>query len=116
MSQRAKLLKSIKQDPAGKFTYDTKAAMHAIRLGLQGLSLARTGTIILPSPHAQLLKFIRDGEFSKEEILLHIDDIESKLRVICEKIPDGSDWGRRDRASSLLVSWHRSHWSSQGLL
>jgi uncharacterized protein len=44
--------------------YDTKYAMHALRLGLQGIELLSTGRITLPvpEPHREYLRSIRRGE------------------------------------------------------
>lgn len=47
-----------------RFGYDTKFAMHAVRLGLQGVEYVETGKITLPSPDAQLLQAIRSGAFA----------------------------------------------------
>src|SRR6266436_8510190 len=44
--------------------YDTKYAMHALRLGLQGIELLTTGRITLPvpEPHRGYLRSVRRGE------------------------------------------------------
>ena len=44
--------------------YDTKYAMHALRLGLQGIELLTTGRVTLPvpEPHRAYLRSIRRGE------------------------------------------------------
>jgi len=43
--------------------YDTKAAMHAVRLLGEGIELMHTGRIDYPRPNADFLKEIRTGEF-----------------------------------------------------
>lgn len=62
-----------------KFGYDTKYAGHALRLGLQGVELAETGKLTLPTQHAKLLLSVRNGSFSKDEVLAMIDDTAEKL-------------------------------------
>jgi predicted nucleotidyltransferase len=47
----------------GKFGYDTKAAMHTIRLLKEGIEFVGKGTITLPRPEKELLISIRTGDF-----------------------------------------------------
>jgi predicted nucleotidyltransferase len=51
----------------GKFGYDTKAAMHVIRLLNEGIEFIKSGTITLPRPERDLLISIRTGEFGSLE-------------------------------------------------
>jgi uncharacterized protein len=61
--------------------YDTKYAMHALRLGLQGVELLTTGRITLPvpEPHRAYLRSIRRGERPLAEVLDAISDAEARL-------------------------------------
>ena len=61
--------------------YDTKYAMHALRLGLQGIELLSTGRITLPvpEPHRAYLRSIRRGERPLAEVLAAITDAETQL-------------------------------------
>lgn len=61
--------------------YDTKYAMHALRLGLQGIELLSTGRITLPvpEPHRAYLRSIRRGERPLAEVLDAITDAETQL-------------------------------------
>lgn len=60
----------------GLHGYDTKAAMHTIRLLHEGLELMQCGTITLPRPEKQLLISIRTGEYGSLERVL---DLANKL-------------------------------------
>jgi hypothetical protein len=75
--------------------YDTKYAMHALRLGLQGIELLTTGRITLPvpEPHRGYLRAIRRGEQSLEEVLDAITDAEERLARLRDSpaIPDQPD-------------------------
>lgn len=51
-----------------KHGYDTKYAMHVIRLYLEGKEYIETGTITLPNPRVDLLISIREGKYSRSEI------------------------------------------------
>ncbi len=61
--------------------YDTKYAMHALRLGLQGIELLTTGRITLPvpEPHRAYLRSVRCGERSLPEVLDAITAAEEHL-------------------------------------
>jgi hypothetical protein len=64
--------------------YDTKYAMHALRLGLQGIELLTRGRITLPVPEPDraYLRSIRRGERPLTEVLQAIDDVEARLAVL----------------------------------
>lgn len=65
-----------------KFGFDTKYAMHMVRLGLQGLELMSTGSLTLPmdEEHRIELSRIRNGEMSLQDILTLTGDIETDLK------------------------------------
>jgi uncharacterized protein len=97
--------------------YDTKYAMHALRLGLQGIELLTTGRITLPvpEPHRAYLRSVRRGERSLAEVLDAIADAEARLVALRDSsaVPDQPD--RR-----WVDAWlHRSYldfWSRTGQL
>jgi hypothetical protein len=68
--------------------YDTKYAMHALRLGLQGIELLTTGRITLPvpEPDREYLRSIRRGERPLAEVLAAITEAEDRL----ERLRDGA--------------------------
>jgi hypothetical protein len=68
--------------------YDTKYAMHALRLGLQGIELLTTGRITLPvpEPDREYLRSIRRGERPLAEVLDAITEAEDRL----ERLRDGA--------------------------
>lgn len=51
-----------------KHGYDTKYAMHVIRLYLEGKEYIETGKITLPNPRVDLLISIREGRYQRLEI------------------------------------------------
>lgn len=51
-----------------KHGYDTKYAMHVIRLYLEGKEYIETGNITLPNPRVELLVSIREGKYTRSEI------------------------------------------------
>src|SRR6201993_1832720 len=61
--------------------YDTKYAMHALRLGIQGIELLTTGRITLPipEPHRAYLRSIRRGERPLAEVVDAVSDTKARL-------------------------------------
>ena len=93
--------------------YDTKFAMHALRLGVQGVELLSTGRITLPVGGAagRRLRAVRAGEVPLADVLSDLDELErelARLRTTADVPP------QPDRA--WVDDWlHRSyldHWRS----
>jgi hypothetical protein len=61
--------------------YDTKYAMHVLRLGLQGIELLTTGRITLPvpPPHRDTLRAVRRGELRLADVLDLVTGAEARL-------------------------------------
>lgn len=91
--------------------YDTKYAMHALRLGHQGLEYAKTGriTLPLPEPHRSELLSVRKGEQSFEAVKGMCSDLESALERALEHspLPQEPDW---HRVNSFLIRCYLEHW------
>jgi uncharacterized protein len=64
--------------------YDTKFAMHALRLGVQGVELLMTGRITLPvpEPDRQYLRAVRRGEVAHAEVVDAVEAAEQKLESL----------------------------------
>jgi hypothetical protein len=91
--------------------YDTKYAMHAARLGHQGLELLETGwlTLPMPEPERSRVMAIRTGELSFDEAIAEIDDVERRLAAALERtpLPEDPDRAAVDR---FLVDAYRRIW------
>lgn len=61
--------------------YDTKYAMHALRLGVQGVELLSPGRITLPvpGPDRAHLRAVLRGEVPFDEVVAAIDQAEQQL-------------------------------------
>lgn len=92
-----------------KFGYDTKFAMHALRLGLQGIEYLTTSRISMPvrEPDRETLRTIRRGEVSFPAALGLIEDAERRLRSIVDSFIGFAD---RTRIDQFLVAAHEEHW------
>ena len=89
--------------------YDTKYAMHALRLGVQGVELLTTGRISLPvpEPDRSYLRSVRRGEVPLPEVLDAVTAAERRLVALQEsrRVP-----AQPDRA--WVDEWlHRSYLS-----
>lgn len=87
-----------------KFGYDTKHAMHLIRLLRSGLEILEEGHVLVKRPDAQDLLDIRGGKYSYDEILKMSDDIISKINIASKKtaLPDEPDM---QLAADLMLSF-----------
>src|ERR1043166_5140527 len=81
--------------------FDTKYAMHAARLGYQGLEPLETGWLTLPMPGQQRARgvAIRTGERTYEETIAEVEDVEQRLAAALERtsLPPGPDRAAVDR-------------------
>src|SRR3954452_3196617 len=91
--------------------YDTKYAMHAARLGYQGLELLETGrlTLPMPEPERSQVMAIRTGERSFEQAIAEIEDVERRVAAALERTPLPP---QPDRAAvnRFLVDAYRRGW------
>jgi predicted nucleotidyltransferase len=62
--------------------YDTKAAMHMIRLMQEGIEYGSTGKITCPRPEKDLLLAIRNGNFTFADICELFKILETRLLVL----------------------------------
>ena len=91
--------------------FDTKYAMHAARLGHQGLELLETGRLTLPMPEPERSRVmaIRTGERTFEETIAEIDEVEQRLAEALERtpLPPEPDRAAVDR---FLIQAYRRAW------
>ena len=68
-----------------QYGYDTKAAMHMLRVLGEGIELMETGNITLPRPEAPFLKDVRNGKFALPDIEALFESRETLLEIAMEK-------------------------------
>ena len=92
--------------------YDTKYAMHALRLGLQGIELLSTGRITLPAPEPDraYLRSIRRGERPLDEVLAAITDAEERLTRLADN-PAIADQPDRRWVDDWLHRSYQAFWN-----
>lgn len=93
-----------------KYGFDTKFAMHALRLGFEGIELMSKRTLTLPvaEPNLTILRGVRTGHFSLYQTLQMIEDAELELRSLLDKT---RDWQADEkRINRFMVDAHQAKW------
>jgi predicted nucleotidyltransferase len=94
--------------------YDTKYAMHMLRLGYQGRELLQTGRISLPMrEHEREFVFaVRRGQVAFNGVLTEIGELERELEDLLETspLPPQPDYGA---VNEFLVRAYREFWDSR---
>jgi predicted nucleotidyltransferase len=93
----------------GKYGYDTKAAMHGLRLLYECLELMAHRRITLPRPEKELLIEVRTGEWRLDRVLAHAKKLakEVEVAVANSALPEKVD---RAAISRLVSQVHLEFW------
>ena len=91
------------------FGYDTKAAMHGLRLLYECLELMQRGKITLPRPEKDLLIEVRGGSWRLERVLQRAQRMFKEVEDAVKKspLPDTVD---RTAISRLVAQAHLEFW------
>jgi uncharacterized protein len=94
-----------------RYGYDTKFAMHALRLGYQGIEYltGRRLTVPTPEPYLSTLRAVRLGTVAFSEAQRLIEEAEGTLRTLVRNCDFRAD---RERVTTFLVQEHARHWAS----
>ncbi len=97
-----------------KFGYDTKYAMHIIRLYGEAKELMETGRITLPRPNSDELVAIRHGKYKLDELRELAQHLERDAVEASEKtsLPEKVD---RKEISRRVAEAYQAHWASRKL-
>jgi predicted nucleotidyltransferase len=95
-----------------KYGFDTKYAMHMVRLGVQGVELLETGRMTLPiaEPWLTWLRDLRRGKHTQDEAVAAAAELEDRLHRLVNgssPLPEQPD---QDWASRWLVHAYESAW------
>ena len=92
-----------------QYGYDTKYAMHIIRLLGEAKELLETGTITMPRPNVEELRAIRMGKYELNELRGWVDQLEREALAAKGKstLPEKVD---RKAISRLIAAAYRNHW------
>jgi len=119
-SQRQRLIgergqkKCNRPDLEAAYGYDTKYAMHVLRLGYQGVELMTTGRLTLPmsEPVRGFLMDVRRGHVALNHVLQTAGDLERELKdlLLDAPIPAESD---REAVESWMLNAYFQQWKGR---
>jgi uncharacterized protein len=91
------------------FGYDTKAAMHCLRLYLECIELMKFGTITLPRPEQEFLIEARSGRWTLEQFLSEVDRLrfEAEEAALRSWLPESVDLSA---ISNLIAKVYLAGW------
>jgi hypothetical protein len=99
---------------SSEYGYDTKYAMHALRIAYQGVELLSTGQITLPiaEPHRQRLLQVRRGEVPLREVLdrLHKQSAQLEQAMLSSDLREHPD---QDAVDRFLVAAYQRAWAGE---
>jgi hypothetical protein len=92
--------------------YDTKYAMHVIRLYLEAREYMETGKITLPNPRVELLVAIRHGKYKLSEIEGMGKELQAETYSAQQKspLPDAVNY---EAVTRLITGVYLDFWNSQ---
>lgn len=97
-----------------KHGYDTKYAMHILRLGFQGVELMTTGRLTLPLPdeHRAFVYAVRCGEVPIQEALTKAGELERQIKDLLHDgpLPAHPD---RDRIEEWMLEKYWKVWRAR---
>ncbi len=90
--------------------YDTKYAMHMLRLGFQGVELLETGTLRLPMPAAEreFTMAVRRGQVDLSDVLAKSSELEKRIGDLADAspLPERPD---NERIESWMIRTYLDH-------
>jgi predicted nucleotidyltransferase len=94
------------------YGYDTKAAMHGLRLLYECIELMKHGRITLPRPEKKLLIEVRSGKWLLKQVLGHAQDLfaEVERAISNSPLPERVD---RTAISKLVSKVHLDFWTNR---
>lgn len=119
-SQRQRLLgergqkRTNRPELEAAYGFDTKYAMHILRLGVQGVELLTTGQISLPlqEPQRTEIRAVREGQRDLNYVLQWAGDLERELKDLLTTA-DVPDEPARDRVESWMFNTYWTWWSQE---
>lgn len=95
------------------YGYDTKAAMHLMRLLFEAEEYMKTGEITYPRPERQLLLSIRQGAWTWDRLFFEYNEAEKRVEeaMASSTLPEHVD---REKVSKLIAKCYLTHWFKNG--
>lgn len=122
-AQRQRLLgergqkKVNRPDLEAKHGYDTKYAMHILRLGFQGVELMTTGKLTLPMAEKDraFAYAVRLGDVPIQEALTRAGELERQIKDLLLDAPVPAE-PARDEIEAWMVSMYFENWKARAVI
>lgn len=119
-AQRQRLLgergqkKTNRPELEAKHGYDTKYAMHILRLGFQGVELMTTGRLTLPMPEKDrvFVYAVRCGEVPMQDALTKAGELERQIKDLLLDAPVPAEPAREEIEAWMLRTYFE-HWKAR---
>jgi predicted nucleotidyltransferase len=98
-----------------KHGYDTKYAMHILRLGFQGVELMSTGKLTLPMPEKDraFVYAVRLGQVPMQEALTKAGELERQIKDLLDDAPVPAE-PAREQIEAWMLSMYFENWKARG--
>lgn len=118
-AQRQRLLgkrgqkKTNRPELEARHGYDTKYAMHILRLGFQGVELMSTGKLTLPMPERDraFVYAVRCGEVPMQDALTRAGELEREIKDLLDDAPVPAE-PAREEVERWMVNMYFQNWKS----
>lgn len=94
-----------------KYGFDVKMAMHAYRIGVQGVDLFKKGVIkpTLEGEQLETARKIREGGFNREWLMATVEDLSKQLKEAerTSKLPEKPDF---EKVHSFILNFNRTYY------
>ena len=99
-----------------KFGYDTKYAMHMLRLGVQGIELLTTGRITFPMPEGsrKWIRGVREGKVPLDEVLSTTGLYEREIKDLLDTSPLSAE-PNREAVDKWMTNVYWETWKARRL-
>ncbi len=94
-----------------EFGYDTKHAMHLVRLLRMAREILKTGEVLVKRPDAEELLAIRGGAWTYEDLLAYSESMDKEIREVLYPTTSLPKKPNVKRAAEILMTVQDSIWS-----
>jgi predicted nucleotidyltransferase len=99
----------VREDRINQFGYDSKYAMHILRLATQGIELMQTGKLTLPMSNTAMLIAVREGKIPLDDVLQEAGDLERALKDAIDTSPL-PEKPNTEAVEKWMIKTYRGEW------
>lgn len=101
-----------------KYGYDTKYAMHMLRLGVQGVEFMRNGYLSLPmrEPEREWIRSVRIGKVTQQDVLQRAGELERELKDLIDGPGPAPDEAQHAIVWAFVRKLYLEWWKSEAVM